>query len=388
MTSMNTVIIYTTPAYGHILPAIPIISRLVEDGYDVIAYSTEHFRPLLEKGGAKFRAYDLGKISFSTDIGSDILPLCQLVLKFTRYALPRLISEAQAIDPVLIMHDTLSLWGRMTADALGTPAASINTLHTVYHVNSNTFRLYTSKFAASTAAKFYKLSEIQEGRQALENLYGLEDSGILSILMNHEELNLFTYPRCMHPDGDSYGGDCFFIGSTSRLCKFDMGDVIDAENLIYVSLGTVFNKSLSFYRELIKEFAGTRYTLFISCGDNYGRLSRLKTPDNFVLTRFANQAEALKRAKLFITAGGMNSLCEAAAAGVPCLMVPQQGEQEINADMMEKIGGGIQSHGLLYEEGAHLIRAFSRNEKLINVFSQTNFDRMSFLLDELIHRKR
>lgn len=388
MTSTNTVIIYTTPAYGHIIPVVPIISRLVEDGYDVVAYSTEHFRALLEKGGARFCAYDLGKLRFDNTIGSDILPLCQLILKFTRYALPRLISEAQAIDPVLIMHDTLSLWGRMTADALGTPAASINTIHAIYNVSGNTFRMYTSKFAASTVAKFYKLSDIQEGRQALENLYGLENSDILSVMMNHEELNLFTYPRCMHPDGDSMGGDCFFIGSTSRLYKSEEGEVIDADNLIYVSLGTVFNKSLSFYRELIKEFGGTRYKLLVSCGDNYGRLSSLRIPDNFVLARFVNQAEVLKRAKLFITAGGMNSLCEAAAAGVPCLMVPQQGEQEINADMMEKIGGGIQSHGLLYEEGAHLIRAFSKNDKLISVFSQVNLDRMSFLIDELIHRKR
>lgn len=382
----KTIIFYTTPAHGHINPVLPIMSGLLKKGYTVIAYSTDEFRSLIESSGAEFRRYVLGTIRFNTSIGSDLLPLTELVLRFTRFALPRLISEAQALDPVLIMHDTLALWGRITADALGTPAASVNTIQTIYSVQSNTFRMYSKNFAPSTFSKLYKLPEIDECRSVLQSLYGIEKTDMLSILMNREKLNIFTYPRCMHPDGELLGSDCFFVGATSRLRSISAGDMIDRENLIYVSLGTVFNKSLSFYRKLISEFGGTKYNLLIACGDNYGRLSRIDIPDNIVLTPFANQTSALRSAKLFITAGGMNSLCEAVAAGVPCLMVPQQGEQMANAEMMERIGAGIRSHGLLYEEGSHMIQAFHRNDKLISIFSNVRLELLLSTLEDYMKR--
>ena len=82
----------------------------------------------------------------------------------------------------------------------------------------------------------------------------------------------------------------------------------------------------------------------------------------------------------------MNSLCEAVAAGVPCLMVPQQGEQMANAEMMERIGAGIRSHGLLYEEGSHMISAFRRNDKLIDIFSNVRIDLLISTLEDYMKR--
>ena len=41
------VIFYTTPAHGHINPALPIVSSLIDRGYEVIAYSTEEFKNVI-----------------------------------------------------------------------------------------------------------------------------------------------------------------------------------------------------------------------------------------------------------------------------------------------------------------------------------------------------
>ncbi len=377
----KNIIFYTIPANGHITPALPVISRLVSVGYDVVAYSTGEYQPQLEAAGAQFRPYKLGRHSFEATDGSNMLPLISLILEYTRRDLPRIITEAQALDPVLIIHDTYSLWGRMTADALGTPAASFNTIQTIYGIHSESFKMYFGNYAAA-AVKLHKISTIEDRRTHLKNLYGLENSDYLSLLMNREKLNIFTYPRSMHPDGDSFGSDCFFAGAVSRLRDTSGGHVIKGDNIIYVSLGSNFNKSLSFCRTLIKEFAGTKYDLLVSCRENYGRLSHIRTPDNIILTPYADQNEMLSRAKLFITAGGINSLCEAAAAGVPCLMVPQTGEQRVNTDMMQRIGGGIISHGLLYEESAHLIHAFRKNDKLVAEFSGVHLDQLCSVLEQ------
>lgn len=377
-----TVILYTTPAHGHINPALPVISSLIDRGYEVIAYSTDEFRSLIENSGAVFRSYDLGDIIFDTSVGSELIRLADLIMGFSLYAVPQLIEEAKEIRPVFVLHDTLALWGRIVSDNLAIPSVSVNTIQTVYGMNTNTFRLYSRQFALNTALQIFQLGDVMKKRQSLKKLYGLKNTDMLSILMNREKLNIFTFPRCMHPDGDTLGDDCFFLGSTSRLRTGTTGDVLDSDNLIYVSLGTVFNKSLSFYKKLIKEFDGTHYRLLVSCGKNYSRLSEMQFPHNIVLTAYADQTAVLSRAKLFITAGGMNSLCEAAAAGVPCLIVPQQGEQAVNAEMFENTGGGRRSHGRLYQESNDIINTFQRNERLIKIFSTVELDQLISVLEE------
>ncbi len=52
MGDIKNIIFYTTPAHGHINPALPLLSRLIDSGYSVIAYSTEEFREIIEKSGA------------------------------------------------------------------------------------------------------------------------------------------------------------------------------------------------------------------------------------------------------------------------------------------------------------------------------------------------
>ncbi len=375
------VIFYTVPAHGHINPALPVLSSLIDRGHEVTVYSTSEFKEMIENSGAIFREYDSGNICFDTSIGSDIIPLTELILKFSLYALPKLIEEAKEISPVLIMHDTLSLWGRVTADFLNIHAVSVNTIQTIYGTDTNTFKVYSRNFALRTISRLYRFGNIVKARKKLKELYHTDKTDMISLLMNRENLNIFTFPRCMHPDGDNFGEDCFFLGSTSRLRAGKRGDVLDSDNLIYVSLGTVFNKSRSFYKELIKEFDGTHYRLLVSCGASYGRLSEMSFPHNIVLTKFADQTAVLSRAKLFITAGGMNSLCEAAAAGVPCLIVPQQGEQAANAEMFENIGGGMKSHGKLYAESTDIINTFQRNEKLIKTFSTVEMEKLMDILE-------
>jgi len=304
-------------------------------------------------------------------------------LKFTVYSLNELVKSAGR--PVLIMHDTLALWGKITADILDIPAVSVNTFITSYGIKSRAFRMYSKNFAMSTAFQIYALPDIKKEIRVLKKNYGLEKTDMMNLLMNREKLNIFTYPRCMHPDGDNLGRDCFFLGNTSRMRPLRKGDTLDSDKLIYVSLGTIFNKSLSFYRELFRDFGGKEYDLLVSCGKNTKRISLLPRAENIILTSFANQNEVLKKAKLFITAGGMNSLCESASAGVPCLIVPQQGEQKISGVMAEKCGIGKISHGRIFEESCDIMNSFRVNEDMINEFSAVKMNELMLLLKKYMN---
>jgi len=78
--------------------------------------------------------------------------------------------------------------------------------------------------------------------------------------------------------------------------------------------------------------------VIMSVGRNIQIESLGLVPDNFLVENFVPQLEVLKRADVFITHGGMNSLNEALYFGVPVIVVPQQVEQAFNMRRLKKLG--------------------------------------------------
>ena len=64
-------------------------------------------------------------------------------------------------------------------------------------------------------------------------------------------------------------------------------------------------------------------------------------PPNVVVRPHVPQLEVLRRASIFVSHGGMNSVSESLHFGVPLVCVPQMGEQEIVARQVEALGAGV-----------------------------------------------
>ena len=399
MKKKDVIIIYGTPAYGHINPVLPIASALVSDGYEVIFYATEEFRKRIEETGAVFEAYDFGKLSFSPQIGSHIFPLTRLILEFSKDQADSMLTSARNRNPVLIMHDTLAFWGRLIAETTGVKAVSINTIITAYEYNSRSFRMYMKQFVLPSVKEIKEIPYILKYRSLLKKKYNLKQMDILGLLMNKEIFNVFTYPRVMHPDGRRMKKGNYFIGPSANLREEndpsgpEMKTLSRRRNenikMIYVSLGTVFNESIPFYRRIFKSFGNTGYKVIISCGSQYGRLSKMNVPSNIELFPYVDQREIFSRADLFITAGGMNSICEAAASGVPCLLCPQQGEQMINAERFEGLGLGrlLKDGERIHDEAQELIADFRPEGRKRMTFSKVYLEELIIRIHEYIDAK-
>ena len=52
------IVFFMTPAYGHVLPVLPIIRELINKGNEVICYNTPAFRERIENLGAVYREYN------------------------------------------------------------------------------------------------------------------------------------------------------------------------------------------------------------------------------------------------------------------------------------------------------------------------------------------
>ncbi len=110
---------------------------------------------------------------------------------------------------------------------------------------------------------------------------------------------------------------------------------------IYISLGTVFNEALDFYKLCMKAFENSDHTIVMSIG-NKTKISDLgNIPKNFIVKNYVPQTKLLAYAKLFITHGGMNSTHEGLYNGIPLIVIPQSADQPVIAKQVENLGAGI-----------------------------------------------
>src|SRR5699024_2845059 len=91
---------------------------------------------------------------------------------------------------------------------------------------------------------------------------------------------------------------------------------------------------------LIEQFRHSKYTLLIANSAKESLSVFTNLPANVIVENYVDQAQALQKALVFITAAGMNSINEALRAKVPMLLVPQQGEQRMIAQQVAKLGFG------------------------------------------------
>jgi glycosyltransferase, MGT family len=96
-----------------------------------------------------------------------------------------------------------------------------------------------------------------------------------------------------------------------------------------------------FYRACFEAFGQEDIEVIMSIGTNVSEASLGQAPANFVVRAHVPQLEVLGRASAFVTHGGMNSVSESLFQGVPVVVIPQMGEQEVVGRRVEEVGAGI-----------------------------------------------
>jgi len=98
------------------------------------------------------------------------------------------------------------------------------------------------------------------------------------------------------------------------------------KKLVYISLGTIVNKNLNFYKTCFKAFADMDLQVVLAVGNRI-RIDDLgEIPENFSVFTYVSQLDVLTKASVFITHGGMNSVHESILKEVPMIVIPQQTE--------------------------------------------------------------
>jgi MGT family glycosyltransferase len=333
------------PLHGHTSPSLPLVRELVGRGEEVVYYSADPFAARIEQTGARYRPYRNAFLADITRLPERMDELSWLLMQTTADILDRELDAFRAERPDYVIADSVAPWGQWVGEVLGVPVVtSVSTFafnrHVLAFAASHGVRPKSAKLLLSKLRHVYKALRL--GRR-LSRKYGVAGPGITGLVLGRSALNIVYTSRHFQPCAGTFDDRFQFVGPSLTLAGTSDGRGEDARRVavVYVSLGTLFNADAAFYRACFEAFGREDIEVILSIGTNVSEASLGQAPANFVVRPHVPQLEVLGRASAFVTHGGMNSVSESLFQGVPVVVIPQMGEQEVVGRRVEEIGAGI-----------------------------------------------
>jgi MGT family glycosyltransferase len=344
---MVKVFVFNVPAAGHVNPTLPVVRELVERGANVTYYLTPGYQKAVEATGATFCPYENIPDNYFEQHkldGSNPPQTALTLARTSRELLPGLVRLIETEKPDVIVYDSMCPWGWIAAAATNTPAVSSMSLLVM------TPAMIMSRFIPLMGValrNFGALREVQAIGKEIARQYTVKAPGFMDFINYMGEKTVNYTSQMLQPDGDKMSSSIKFVGPSIEPRTDTSGfpfDQLNTKPLIYISLGTVINQNVDFYRQCFAAFKNMDVQVVMSVGKKTDIKSLGDIPQNFIVRNFVPQLEVLQRAALFITHAGMNSVQEGLYYNVPLLLVPQQDEQRFVAQRIEGLGAGVMLH--------------------------------------------
>lgn len=327
---------------GHINPTIGVVEELISRGEEVVYFAIEDFRERIEKTGATVRTFDGQKFikAFISGGRNYLLERINGLLRTADIVIPSVLEQIKGEHFDYIIHDSMFGCGYLLAKILKLPA--INSC-TSFAQSMASFDKMMEQHTKTIPTEI--VHEFQSLTDKINEKYDVEIHSPYEVFCNPAPLTIVYTTKEFQPFSDAFDQTYKFVGPSisSRLTieEFDPS-AIKGKSLLYISLGTVFNQAIDFYKLCFRAFGNTDHSVVMSIGEKIQLADLGETPRNFIVKNYVSQTEILKHTKLFITHGGMNSTHEGLYFGVPLIVIPQSADQPIIAEQVAHIGAGIQ----------------------------------------------
>jgi MGT family glycosyltransferase len=342
---MATAVILNLPEHGHMNATYPLVQELVRRGERVIYYTTEPFRRPVEAAGAEFAAYPE---AFQAPVHTGgLYSVMAFLMGYAERVLPALLKRLSDNPPDYLLIDSMCIWGNLLSQVTGIPAVMMSSVFVPNPDTVSTEEMLARAYGMAPKEVILDgidaLNTYLITSQRIDRLYGTESPDIVQFFANRQDCNILFTSRDFHLAGDTYGAAYRFVGpSMAPRGEEDAKLFPQGEGpLIYISLGTIFNDQVEFYRTCFRAFGDTSFRVVLSTGAKVDRQLLGQAPDNFLVQEFVSQLAVLERASVFLTHAGMNSASEALWHGVPLLMFPQHGDQHLVAARVLELGAGL-----------------------------------------------
>ncbi|SMQ61111.1 glycosyltransferase, MGT family [Bacillus sp. OV166] len=374
---MARVLFINAGSEGHINPTIGVVQELISRGEEVVYFTIEAFRERIEKTGAIVRTLDNQKFlkAFISGGRNYLLERINGLLLTADIVIPSVLEQIEGEHFDYIIHDSMFGCGRILAQILKLPAINSCTSFAQTKESFDQMLEQLSKIIPTEVGK--EINDEYQGLTAkVKEKYDVEIHSPYDVFCNPAPLTIVYTTREFQPFGETFDQTYKFIGPSisTRLIQenFDL-TAIKGKRPIYISLGTVFNQAIDFYKLCFESFGNSNHTVVMSIGEKVQISDLGEVPKNFIVKNYVPQTEVLKYTKLFITHGGMNSTHEGLYYGVPLIVIPQSADQPIIAGQVANIGAGIklQMQGLtanqLREAAEYVLNTPSFHKAVSNI---------------------
>ena len=325
---MARVLFTSFPAYGHVLPMLPLIRAAQRAGHDVrVATGPDLLGPLTSRGldvlpvGPTFEeSWTAHEAAWADpDTPDDQKMLDGMVALFGEPALARyadLVAMSREWRPDVVVHEVLEAGGSLLSRELEVPG--------VVHGIGPMFPMYAGLIGATGAA----LGEPELWAQAAS------------------EHALDICPPSLQPDD---GPPPWPRAAPLRPSAGEPGqvpphvaEVLAADGQVaYFTLGTVKNTDTADFRTgltALEEYDGV---VIATTGRRIDPDELGPLPANAVVAEFVPQANVLERADLLVSHSGSGTMLGGLVHGVPQVALPRGTDQPQNAAVMAQAGAGI-----------------------------------------------
>ena len=346
------------PAHGHVNPTIGLVNELISKGDSITYIAGEEFRDKFENTGVNFVGYEAdlsafnGQTSSISNMGKQYIKICKDILnlaikqegEFDYLVVDPFIKPGTKIIEKFKIKKVIA-----TSTTFAMNEKISNSVSSVME-KDNKDMLEMMKTFLTLAPKFKKL-----GKE-----FGINfPKNPMDLLMGDKyDLTIVFTSKYFQPNSDEFDDTYKFVGP-SIFYRHELEDftIENGENkkVIYISLGTIANTDLEFYKSCFEALGSNKdLTVIMSIGNKTDIKDLEKIPENFKVYNYVPQLEVLKKVDLFITHGGMNSSSEGLYNSVPLVVVPQFGDQPVVAKRVEELGAGI---ALMEDRSVQAIRS-------------------------------
>lgn len=343
------------PLAGHYRPLSNLAAELVERGHRVTFLHHEDARPLIKAAGAGFEALGRGAppVSLWTDPMARIRGLIGLggtmdgMVRFTDMFCAEAPAALRRIGADALIVDQLEAGGGLVAEHLGLSFASVAVTVPINrepgipppyvgwsHVPGEKG---VKRNLGGWRVSDWMMRRVGDGIARNARRLGLPDRRRLEdclspTLQISQMVASIDFPRLELPSEFHYTGP-WRRGATERF-ELPPGD---GRPLVYCSLGTLQGSRAGLFRKVARACAALDLRLLISQGGR-GRLKSADLPGHPLVYDWVPQEAVLAAADMMVSHGGMNSVLEPLANGLPMVVMPLAFEQSATAARLEQAG--------------------------------------------------
>jgi MGT family glycosyltransferase len=337
-------VVFNMVEYGHLKRLLPIISGLTRAGLRIHVFTMPAYRPEVENAGGLFIDLFRGRPLAEADALS--IPLASRNVSFAGHFAEQVVSEAAALEPSLVVHDSFAVIGEVVAGHLRLPRVNVCAGHN-----------YPPETAREGLRQYPRIKISEDCWRAVTTLreeHGMPDASPFSHLTGmSSDLNLYCEPPQFLPE-DQRGPfqPIAFVGSLSEevirrvpSATSPYGDDAADKQRIYVCFGTIIwryfadaaRSALEAIREAVAELPDSIALVSLGGAQLGDWAQRMQLP-NFRVENYVDQWSVLASSSVYITHQGLNSTHEAAFQQVPMVSYPFFHDQPGLAKRCQELG--------------------------------------------------